>query len=374
MQEIVQGHHLIPVKSLEQVQKEGEARTELNRWWQSLGDVAKIVSQFVEDFQSKNARLPLFDELRPCLDSHSTIREVIVSGARIREEIWDLVARAVDSDISRITEMALALNNGRGTLQLNPNLTLPRTQQQWDFHRMPGSYISSCGESDVRAGALYDNGLGIYKSYESCPLNDYVGISAIELFLKDILANEPGKIIDLGCGAGHNTLPYAFEFTGAELHAVDIAAPMIRYGHARARVLGQEVHFSQQNATDTSFASGSFDLVLSHILIHEMSRTEKSALFEECYRLLKPGGVMLHCDLNYIFNPQNLFQEYQRWLMVNVENELFALSTSVKDLTDWYERAGFKKNEIIVRSIPNLPDLRQGNSRPMWIVCAARKV
>lgn len=374
MQEIVQGHHLIPVKSLEQVQKEGEARTELNRWWQSLGDVAKIVSQFVEDFQSKNARLPLFDELRPCLDSHSTIREVIVSGARIREEIWDLVARAVDSDISRITEMALALNNGRATLQLNPNLTLPRTQQQWDFHRMPGSYISSCGEGDVRAGALYDNGLGIYKSYESCPLNDYVGISAIELFLKDILPNEPGKIIDLGCGAGHNTLPYAFKFTGAELHAVDIAAPMIRYGHARARVLGQEVHFSQQNATDTSFASESFDLVLSHILIHEMSRTEKIALFEECYRLLKPGGVMLHCDLNYIFNPQNLFQEYQRWLMVNVENELFALSTSVKDLTDWYERAGFRKNEIIVRSIPNLPDLRLGNSRPMWIVCAARKV
>ena len=81
------------------------------------------------------------------------------------------------------------------------------------------------------------------------------------------------------------------------MHAIDVAAPCLRYGHARAEALGKKVHFSQQNAEGTKFEDGSFDLIVSHILLHELSLKAIHKIFAECHRLLKPGGVMLHMDL-----------------------------------------------------------------------------
>ena len=54
--------------------------------------------------------------------------------------------------------------------------------------------------------------------------------------------------------------------------------------------MGAAIHFSQQNAEKTDFADGSFDLIVSHIFLHETSRTAVDNILAECRRLLKPGG------------------------------------------------------------------------------------
>ena len=59
-------------------------------------------------------------------------------------------------------------------------------------------------------------------------------------------------------------------YPNAEVHAIDIGAPLLRYAHARAEALGKKVHFSQQNAEHTHFPDGSFDLIVSHIFPHEI--------------------------------------------------------------------------------------------------------
>ena len=86
--------------------------------------------------------------------------------------------------------------------------------------------------------------------------------------------------------------------------------PQLRYGHARAEALGVAVHFSQQNAERTDFPDGSFDLVLSHIMLHETARGALSRILGECRRLLRPGGLMLHLEIprgrtvleNFLYN------------------------------------------------------------------------
>jgi len=40
----------------------------------------------------------------------------------------------------------------------------------------------------------------------------------------------PRRILDLGCGVGNSTLPWAEGFPGAEVHAVDVAAPLLCAG------------------------------------------------------------------------------------------------------------------------------------------------
>jgi ubiquinone/menaquinone biosynthesis C-methylase UbiE len=108
---------------------------------------------------------------------------------------------------------------------------------------------------------------------------------------------KPKRILDLGCTVGHSTLPYKELFPEAEVWGVDVAAPQVRYAHARAAGLGLEVNFAQMNAEETRFEDGSFDLIVSHILLHETSGKAMPRIFNECHRLLAPGGYMIHADL-----------------------------------------------------------------------------
>ena len=107
---------------------------------------------------------------------------------------------------------------------------------------------------------------------------------------------KPEKIVDLGCTIGNNTLPYKEAFPDAEVHGIDVSAPCLRYAHARACALGVDVHFHQINAEETPFSDESFDLIVSRILLHETFAKALPQIMRECHRLLKPGGVMVHCD------------------------------------------------------------------------------
>src|SRR3546814_10759893 len=68
-----------------------------------------------------------------------------------------------------------------------------------------------------------------------------------------------------------STLPYVDAYPEAEVHAIDLSAPSLRFAHARAESLGKAVHFRQANAEHAPYGDGSFDLVVSHILLHELS-------------------------------------------------------------------------------------------------------
>jgi SAM-dependent methyltransferase len=71
---------------------------------------------------------------------------------------------------------------------------------------------------------------------------------------------------------------------------------MLEYAHARARSLDKVVHFLRQNAESRDFAVGSFDLVVSHILIHETSNTAIRNIVREAHRVLRPGGFVAHAE------------------------------------------------------------------------------
>jgi len=148
----------------------------------------------------------------------------------------------------------------------------------------------------VSAGAVYDAGVYLYAMGRLGPLNDDMGASKAAYIKSKFPDLNPKRILDLGCAAGHSTVPYKSMFPDAEVYAVDVAAPMLRYAHARAKSLGVPIHFSQQNAESTDFEDASFDLIVSHILIHETSTSALRNIMKECRRLLKPGGLTVHSE------------------------------------------------------------------------------
>ncbi|PVM93605.1 class I SAM-dependent methyltransferase [Caulobacter radicis] len=218
---------------------------------------------------------------------------------RIAQELlWESTNVTIDRELPELIEKARGLSaSAKGKLDLPEEFDTPRYVTSIDIHCMPGGYAGAVAPDDISTGALYDRGVYLYAMGYMGPFNDDMGRSVCNYVNRRLDGFKPKRILDLGCTVGHSTLPYKELFPEAEVWGVDVAAPQVRYAHARAAGLGLEVNFAQMNAEETRFEDGSFDLIVSHILLHETSGKAMPRIFNECHRLLAPGGYMIHADL-----------------------------------------------------------------------------
>lgn len=220
--------------------------------------------------------------------------------------IWhycmDCVDRQLPSLVDRFRQFAAkaAGSLNTGSLKLNPALPLPRYQAAADNHRFPGSYYTETCDDDVRQGAVLDRAAHTYLGNQlGGEIHDRRGHTLIAHVRERFPGLDLHRILDLGCQNGASTVPWARTYPNAEVFAIDTAAPVLRYAHARSESLGARVHYSQQNAEHTDFQDGSFDLVVSHVLLHETSYSALRAIFRENFRLLRKGGVMAHLEVPF---------------------------------------------------------------------------
>jgi SAM-dependent methyltransferase len=214
-----------------------------------------------------------------------------------QEMMWESVQTSVERQNEDIQAKGNADPIGKkGSLALDPAMPMPNYITAVDIHCMPGNYHSEYQPDDLAQGALYDRAVWIYAMGRMGPLNDDMGQSLSNYVQQQRPGFAPKRILDMGCGVGHSTLPYADRFPKADLYGVDVGAPMLRYAHARAEAMGKSVHYSQQNAETTNFPDGHFDLIVSHILVHETSHKAIRNIQKEAYRLLAPGGLLVHLE------------------------------------------------------------------------------
>jgi SAM-dependent methyltransferase len=212
-----------------------------------------------------------------------------------QEMVWESVREPVERNRAALRARAESLD-GRagGTLTLDPSLPIPHYVEAVDVHLMPGNYHRG---GDLAAGALYENGLSVFSFGLMGETLDDIGRS-ITLWLQTAHPDfQPAAVLDLGCTVGHQTLPWKYAYPDAEVTGIDVAAPCLRYAHARAEALGVQVHFTQANAEALPYADASFDLVFSSMLLHELPLKAIGSVFAEARRVLRPGGLMLHYEL-----------------------------------------------------------------------------
>jgi SAM-dependent methyltransferase len=236
-------------------------------------------------------------EIRAALGADPFWQGVVGLRRSAQELLWDVVIDTVERESATLTAAASRYAGTLGSLRLDPGLPLPEYVAGTDYHAMPGSYQAETHPGDLRIGAVFDRGAYLYTHGFIGPLAGNLGQGAVDEFRTRWPDLEPRRMVDLGCAIGTATLAWVSAFPQAEVHAIDVAAPCLRYGHARAAALGKCVHFAQQNAERTDFPEAHFDLVVSHILFHETSREAIGNIIRESFRLLRPGGVMLHVDL-----------------------------------------------------------------------------
>jgi ubiquinone/menaquinone biosynthesis C-methylase UbiE len=162
----------------------------------------------------------------------------------------------------------------------------------------------------------------------------------------------PGKILDLGAGLGHNTLPLAQKFPDAEIWAIDTAAPMLRYGHARAKSIGVgNVHFVQMDAERMRFADNEFDLIVTAQFWHETSVTALRAIMKALHAKLKPGGLTLSLE-QPPYRGMDPYEAFIRDWDSHNNNEPFWTTLHDMSMVDEMERAGFARGDIFETRFP----------------------
>ena len=261
----------------------------------------------------------------------------------------EMVAR----QIGDLVERAKPQDHTRGSLRLDADVAIPRYLTAVDFHSQPGGYLAERTEDDVTAAAIYDPGVYVLTKGFMGPYCEAAGATIINYLKREHPDFAPKRILDMGCSVGHSTLPYAEAYPGAALHAIDFAAPMLRYGHARAESMGQAVHFSQQNAEQTDYPDASFDLVVSHIVLHETSRKAMPRIIAECRRLLRRGGLMLHLEQRQ-HDGMDAFEQFTYdWDTLN-NNEPYWGALHDTQMADVAVAAGFDRGAVIEKTVPNV--------------------
>ncbi|MEM6585106.1 MAG: class I SAM-dependent methyltransferase, partial [Pseudomonadota bacterium] len=127
----------------------------------------------------------------------------------------------------------------------------------------------------------------------------------------------------------------------AEVHAIDVARPFIRFAHANAEDAGVAVHFAEMDAGATSYEDESFDLIVSIIMFHETSKAQAHDIMKECHRLLKPGGLALHLDVPYQPSQIPLIKQVTNNWQVRHNGEPFWSGFADLDMKEVAISAGF---------------------------------
>jgi ubiquinone/menaquinone biosynthesis C-methylase UbiE len=250
--------------------------------------------------------------------------------------------------IGALNARAAALNRDSAGLKLNPDLPIPAYLGKVDHHCMPGGYFAEVMPDDVSPAANYDVGIFATTAGGLGRFNDGAG-HAVAGWLKDRYPGfSPKRVLDLGCGLGHSLLPIARTFANAQVVALDVAAPLLRFAHARARSMGVDnVTFVQANAEAVPEPDASFDLVLTTMFLHETSNTAIRRILKETRRLVAPGGLVLHLEQpQYAGLPP--FEQFMRDWDALYNNEPFWSAMHDLDMDALMQEAGFEQDELFV--------------------------
>jgi ubiquinone/menaquinone biosynthesis C-methylase UbiE len=278
----------------------------------------------------------------------------------------EVALRRVDT----LSEAAKALNDGRNTLFLNLDVEIPSYQAAVDNHLMPGSYYTEAKPDDVTAAATYEVSLFPIGGASFGPKGDGGG-RAMANFVRDRFPDlNPKRIVDMGGGIGGNTLPLAAAYPDAEIIVVDTAAPMLRYGHARAHDMGYEnVNFVQGLAETVDLEPGSVDLIISVMFWHETSTKTVGEAMAHIHSLLAPGGVMLHLEQPNFDKDTPTFDRFMRDWDAYYNNEPFWTKLHTLDVFAAMQKAGFKKENLFDAGTE--ADIEPGRFQP-WSTIVAR--
>ena len=218
---------------------------------------------------------------------------------------------------------------------MNPDLPVPDYARH-EIHLQPGGYTA-----DELAGAVYFEGSKIFFAGHNDADEIHLAIASQVAVPEDGIVD---RVVDLGCGPGQLAVALKERFVDAQVWGLDVAAPMVRHAHLRARQMGHEMHFAQRLAEDTHLADASVDIAAAFILFHEVPPEAARAICAEVMRVLRPGGVFTIVDFHTGDRrpDRSAYRRYMAWADHHYNTERWAHAFLSSDFARTLVDAGFE--------------------------------
>ncbi len=162
-------------------------------------------------------------------------------------------------------------------------MTLGRRHGQPQRRKSSPAYVPALGYAFLTR--LYD------------PLVGLLGEKRFKRRLIEQAGLEGGhRALDLGCGTGTLTIMLKLACPGAMVVGLDADLDVLALARAKVGTAGVAVSLCQALASAPPFPPRSFDRILSSLLFHHLSTTEKRRTLRALYDLLRPGGELHIAD------------------------------------------------------------------------------
>jgi phosphoethanolamine N-methyltransferase len=176
------------------------------------------------------------------------------------------------------------------------------------------------------------------------------------------------RVLDIGCGIGGPAFVLARKY-GARVTGIDLEPQLIARATRRAAELGlsRQAEFRTVALGAFDFPDRSFDVVFTS---GALTQTEdKAGIVSECFRVLKPGGILtcydwlkseapISDDMRYFFKMEGLtynlitLAELGRYLVAGGFEDV-----TTEDSSDWYRRESRREYERMREGRPQVVEL-----------------
>jgi malonyl-CoA O-methyltransferase len=150
----------------------------------------------------------------------------------------------------------------------------------------------------------------------------------------DIIKIKPQRVLDLGAGTGDAARLLARRYPRSTITLLDIALPMLTHARSKAPRWRSRQHYVCAYAQLLPLADDSIDLIFANLVFHWCN--DLDSVFNECNRVLKPGGLILFSSLG----PDTLRELRDAWSGVDAAPHVH-MFIDMHDVGDALIRASF---------------------------------
>lgn len=113
----------------------------------------------------------------------------------------------------------------------------------------------------------------------------------IKMSMVDMVALKDGeRVLDFGCGTGTLTILIKQSVRQIQVYGVDVDAAILEIARKKIGEHSGDIYFQQYDGHTLPYGAAYFDKVLSTLVFHHLSHSQKQRALFEIYRVLKPGG------------------------------------------------------------------------------------
>lgn len=105
------------------------------------------------------------------------------------------------------------------------------------------------------------------------------------------------RVLEIGCGTGNLALRAARRHPATQVVGIDPDEAALARAHRKSERRGLDVRWDAGVAQDLPYEDGSFDRVLSSLMLHHLDSDDRVAALREVRRVLTDDGVLHLMDL-----------------------------------------------------------------------------